>query len=282
MLQLTEFGRWLPRQRRRNSLNRHRNDGLELVYISLGNLRWAVEGRAEAVPPRSLFFTMPWQEHGGTEEVEPGAALAWIVLPLVGGPRDWRFHPDLGLRLDAAAQASLRRAFATTRHCHPIRGLAGPLLERCVDLLIAGSSDSHLLPSLLRGLVAEAAATVAASGSVSGADSRTPGLVAVQRWIAAVRREPQRGGTLPQWAAACGLGRTRFTALVRHETGDSPVVFRNRMRVERACALLRQGRRSITAIALDCGFGTSQYFARVFRQLRGKEPSAWRAQQRGR
>ena len=46
MLGLREFGRWTPRQRR-HSLHRHRNEGLELVHIAQGHLRWAVEGRVE-------------------------------------------------------------------------------------------------------------------------------------------------------------------------------------------------------------------------------------------
>ena len=41
----------------------------------------------------------------------------------------------------------------------------------------------------------------------------------------------------------------------------------NALRVEKACALLKKDEeRSVTDIALECGFATSQYFATVFRR----------------
>jgi AraC-like DNA-binding protein len=41
------------------------------------------------------------------------------------------------------------------------------------------------------------------------------------------------------------------------------------MRVREACRLLRDTDRSITHIAMECGFGTSQYFAQVFKRCTG-------------
>lgn len=43
----------------------------------------------------------------------------------------------------------------------------------------------------------------------------------------------------------------------------------NRLRIDRARVGLRNTAASITDIALDCGFCSSQHFARVFRQFTG-------------
>src|SRR5271155_5252081 len=50
----------------------HQNGGLELHYISSGHLHWRIEDRVYLVPPRSVFFTFPWEKHGGTSDFEPG------------------------------------------------------------------------------------------------------------------------------------------------------------------------------------------------------------------
>ena len=60
--------------------------------------------------------------------------------------------------------------------------------------------------------------------------------------------------------------------------GESLYQFILRLRLERAAnQLLQNPRKSITAIALDCGFGGSAAFARAFRAGFGVSASEWRA-----
>ncbi len=64
-----------------------------------------------------------------------------------------------------------------------------------------------------------------------------------------------------------------FTGVV----GESLYQFILRLRLEKAASqLLQQPGKSITAIALDCGFGSSATFARAFRAAFGRSASAWR------
>jgi AraC-like DNA-binding protein len=83
-------------------------------------------------------------------------------------------------------------------------------------------------------------------------------------------------------AKRCGLGRTRFAALCRRITGDSPLTLVNRLRVDRAKQALKATEAPVTAIALECGFGSSQYFARVFRRFTGMEARGYRLRHRKR
>lgn len=59
-------------------------------------------------------------------------------------------------------------------------------------------------------------------------------------------------------------------------TGFPPHRWLMRRRVERACGLLLDPRRSITEIAFDCGFSSSQHFATKFRAQLGCTPSEYR------
>jgi AraC family L-rhamnose operon regulatory protein RhaS len=77
-------------------------------------------------------------------------------------------------------------------------------------------------------------------------------------------------------AAHVGLKRTQFSELIHHHTGDSPMLHLNRLRVAKARKLLASTRRSVTEIAYECGFTSSQYFADVFHTLTGKTASSFR------
>lgn len=58
--------------------------------------------------------------------------------------------------------------------------------------------------------------------------------------------------------------------------GMTPTAFVTEKRLERACALLTDGDRTITDIAFDVGFSDSAFFARCFRRQYGVTPSQWR------
>jgi len=82
---------------------------------------------------------------------------------------------------------------------------------------------------------------------------------------------------LTSMAAACGLGRTRFTHYCKQLTNMAPTEYLTRCRTETAARLLvEQSNLSITDIALQCGFESGQYFSRVFRGYKGCSPRDYR------
>ena len=73
-------------------------------------------------------------------------------------------------------------------------------------------------------------------------------------------------------AAHVGLSERHFTRCFHHEVGLTPVTYLNRYRVRKAKALLDQGDKGITEIAVEVGFSSSSYFTRVFRDEVGVSP----------
>jgi len=72
----------------------------------------------------------------------------------------------------------------------------------------------------------------------------------------------------------CRMSESHFTQCCRKLTNMSPAHFLNHCRVQHALSIMkRDPQRSITDVALDCGFTTSQYFATVFKKITGKTPS---------
>lgn len=69
-----------------------------------------------------------------------------------------------------------------------------------------------------------------------------------------------------------GISQYYFCYLFKRSTGMSPHQFLIRQRVERAKHLLRQPERTVTSVAMDCGFANQSHFARCFRQCTGMNP----------
>ncbi len=67
-----------------------------------------------------------------------------------------------------------------------------------------------------------------------------------------------------------------FSEVFKRHCGMPPWDFLLQLRLQRAKDLLTSTRSSVTAIALEVGFGDSSYFARVFRAQTGMTPRAWR------
>jgi AraC family transcriptional regulator len=82
--------------------------------------------------------------------------------------------------------------------------------------------------------------------------------------------------SLSDIANELGMSQYYFCHLFKRSTGISPHQFLIRQRVEQAKHLLKQSERTVTAIALDCGFANQSHFARYFRQCTGMNPSQFR------
>lgn len=75
--------------------------------------------------------------------------------------------------------------------------------------------------------------------------------------------------------AAC-LSPAHFSHVLRRVTGQPFTEHLNRMRVARACVLLRNPQKGLAAIALECGFRDQSYFTKVFRRITGRPPGRFR------
>lgn len=83
---------------------------------------------------------------------------------------------------------------------------------------------------------------------------------------------------LPEVAAELAMSRSTM----QRQLKDAGVSFRSllaEIRQQRACALLRDGTRSVDAITLALGYSESAAFIHAFKAWTGQTPSAWRSAQ---
>lgn len=82
--------------------------------------------------------------------------------------------------------------------------------------------------------------------------------------------------TLGELATRAGLSEKYLCRFFKEYTSYTPIVFINRMRVERAAADIRDKKMSLTDAAYANGFNDSSYFSKVFREVMGMSPSEYK------
>lgn len=87
--------------------------------------------------------------------------------------------------------------------------------------------------------------------------------------------------TLARIASVAKLSPSRFSAVFRRETGSAPMAHFQRLRIQKACALLERSNLGVSGVARAVGFEDPLYFSRVFRKATGLAPREWRRNPRG-
>lgn len=90
-------------------------------------------------------------------------------------------------------------------------------------------------------------------------------------------RDFAEGLTVPEVAAAVHLSTAHFARQFRAAYGETPYAYLMTRRIERAKALLREGRLSVTEVCLAVGATSLGSFSSRFTELVGATPTAYRA-----
>ena len=82
--------------------------------------------------------------------------------------------------------------------------------------------------------------------------------------------------SLDEIAASGNVSRSKCCRIFKHYLQQSPIDFLNAYRLKISCSLLTATDKSVTEIALACGFNNLSYFSKYFCQHYGCTPRAYR------
>jgi AraC-like DNA-binding protein/ligand-binding sensor protein len=82
--------------------------------------------------------------------------------------------------------------------------------------------------------------------------------------------------SLREVASASGLSAPYFSTVFKEEMGENLSNYLNRLRVEKAAAMLRETGFSISEIAAACGFEDQSWFSKIFKTHAGCSPGKYR------
>jgi AraC family L-rhamnose operon regulatory protein RhaS len=261
-------------------LPRHRNGGMEVHYIAHGYLHWEIEGRPFLVPPRSVFFTFPWEKHGSCADFEPGHFFHFVVFRMQNPEekRPGKLHLANGFGLSKSEQHEIFSRLSSSRNrCFAASPDFGWVMKRLAkELAQPGTMARTNIIALSRAVLCELVKNIRSTEGQNQKNRLSE--PRVLRFADELRTRCAEPWTLTSMAAACRLKRTQFEILTKELTGDTPSRLLNRFRVKQSQLPLRNSKKTITEIAFNSGFSSSQYFSRIFKNLIGITPSQYRHQ----
>jgi AraC family L-rhamnose operon regulatory protein RhaS len=277
---MMSVGYWDARQDQSWGLDWHRNEGIEITYLARGKTGFAVDGNEYTLSRGNLTITRPWQLHRVGNPRISACRLHWIILDLgVRRPHQEWLWPDWFI----LQKRDLNELTELLQHNEQPVWRADSEVDRCFENLGSSVSQVHsrTVESRLRLQINTLFLNLLEllrRQNLNLDPALSSRRRSVEMFLATLAHQVDQPWTLESMAEQCGLGRTRFTHYCYELTNMSPAEFLNYCRVRRACELLVETRKhNVTAIAFECGFSSSQYFATVFRQHLGLAPREFRS-----
>lgn len=107
------------------------------------------------------------------------------------------------------------------------------------------------------------------------ADVASPRSEAIDRVKNLLAENYTKAFRIEELATLAGLSPSHFRALFKQQTGETVLQFQNRLRIAKACDLLRSGTCNVTEAAYATGFADVYYFSRLFKKITGRSPSRY-------
>ena len=135
-------------------------------------------------------------------------------------------------------------------------------------------SETELLPYVFRLilLLSQYASKGIVVGSFSETDRTSDRINRIREFS---QSNYARTITIDMIANHVGMNRSSFCTFFKKATGQTYITYLNKLRVDRACYLLREGNFSVTEVCYMVGFNDVPYFNRCFKNNRGMSPKEY-------
>lgn len=239
---------------------------LELVFVKRGDFRYPVAGQEYHVRAGEILVIRPGESHGGAGHILERCVHYWMKFRVKKAAASF-------LSLEKSQARLLLRSLERLpgRQFKAAAG-TGELFEEIVELVRSGSGP------LLRLAVAT---RIAAWLTRVVESSHTPPDNHVSHEVQAaaelIRSDPSHYFDLDLFSGQQGISASLFRRTFRKELGVPIHDFQLEARVEAAKQMLTRTDDTITQIAFELGFSSSQYFSTVFKRYTTQTPSEFRS-----
>ncbi len=254
------------RYQRAGTLGPHVHDtAFEVCLIVSGAVDWWVANEVHQVRGGEIYITRPQEPHGGVDAVMHPCELFWFQIVLD------RQHPLAGMTTRESNMLHQRLLTLTRRSFKA----SSQTMSNCRHLLnqhkrpdaMAPLSARITLQALIIGLLRDHDAEIGREQTLCDAVKNA------RKYMLENLHHPFR---IADAAHAAGISVARLHARFASEIGQTPAAWRLRQLVGQAKTALITTDTSITDIAMQLGFSSSQYFATAFKRVTGMSPAAYR------
>lgn len=259
MIRMLCHNKW----KKADTLLPHLNDGIEICCTTKGEYVWNVEGRTESIRKDEFSITLPWQKHGGDENIISKGELLWCIIRPESFSRNGTLNLGSWSRIPTGLQKEIGNAFKRNKNINvgKITGLLTLFIE-LADEIIRKLKGFHVrVYALIDEIILKVFRHM--QDSLTKVKTVPDGM---REAIGAVEQNISRNWTLPELQKIGGLQGTAFIEWFKRITGFSPKHYLIYLRINRAKELLCSGEKQVTEIAMELNFVSSQHFANTFKK----------------
>ncbi|MCI0499136.1 MAG: AraC family transcriptional regulator [Planctomycetales bacterium] len=254
------------RAKERLSTHTHK-DALEIVYLVRGEQVFDIEGADYRIKGGDIFITWPHEKHGSGTHLMGKSFFYWIQIKI---PKKGQCF----LNLD---QKNTKLLWKQLSDIHKNHFKGSKKVERLFfEMLALYCSQDYPLKKLMMSIkVTELLVEVMHCANKNDEQPRSADITAV---IHAIKENPGTYYDIRGLAHIAGLSCSHFSGKFKEQIGISPIEYLTREKIAQARQFLSQTDKSITEIAVDLQFSSSQYFSMVFKKLTMQSPTQYRQQ----
>jgi len=247
-------------------------DGIKILTVLEGKFEWCIDNGQYTLFPNDVAVILPKQEFGSSNSVLEIGSYSWIHLnvqrkgndELIMGPWSSLSETECNAISKILSANELPILSKFTDGAKILKSVQNELANRELGY---HARVNHLIDELFILITRQLTRQ-----SNPGRDFPKTFMNLEQ----ALRQNLSHQWTVEEMAALVGLGTTLFNEKVKSYSGFSPINYLINIRISEAIKLLKRPGISLTDIALDTGFYSSQHFSTTFKKLTGYTPSEFR------
>lgn len=267
-----EFSRKKVQSVQTNWVDCKKNLGLRFIFIQEGNFEWVIDNKTITVFPNDLVIIYPNQVlQSKMEAFDNGTYYSITILPklfneekLVLG--DWSSIP-------ATEQLLIGKLFLLNRKSvFQNFKIAGEILKKIeLEIFATEIGFKAIVNHLIDELVVYSTRQLSREENQRKHFPQT-----FHKFDQILRENLSHPWTVEEMAAILGLGTTTLNEKIRAYSGFSPLNYLINLRISESIRLLKNTDISITDIAFEMGFYSSQHFSSTFKKMTGYSPRYFR------
>lgn len=247
-------------------LETHYHCNMEFVVIIKGKQRYVVNEKYYMLYGGDIFMTYPYEHHGNGDLPQEICEFIWFQLDL-SSPENF-----LGLT-SPYSEYLFRQMLNYHNRTKRVSARDLTLLQQAFKYLASDLPREHIHGySCLLHFFMNAICT---SEVPDSALFYSPD---IQEAISYIHTHVIENPGVEQIASFCGLSSSRFKAKFKEELGITPHAYITALKIDTAKILLKNPQNSITDVAYQLNFTSSNHFSSVFKKQTGYTPSEFRNQ----
>lgn len=254
----------------------HRHDFCELVVVTGGSAFHVLENDRFPVTAGDIFLLQGRQRHYFCDRRNLSLINVMYDSEKINLPEnELRRMP--GYCALFILEPTFRRQHRFASHLH-LKRIALGRVERLIETMEEECTHQTAgYETVLRSKLLELIVLLSRS-YVNAETTEATALLRAGKVIGALESEFRKDWKLDELVNISHMSRSTLMRVFRKATGQSPIEYLVRLRIQKSMKLLHNTNMNITEIAMEIGFNDSNYFTRQFRKTNGMSPTAYRNQ----